>query len=140
MPAPRPAAPRSKRGRLTRSADFDRVFRRGRSFGNRYLVLHLFPRAAAADEQAQDSTEPRVGLSVSRRVGGAVERNLVKRLLREAFAEHTERFPTSVDVVIVARPDARELAEREGLAGIAAPLRELVEKAAAALSSGDGAS
>ena len=73
-------------------------------------------------------------------MGGAVERNLVKRLLREAFAEHTERFPTSVDVVIVARPDARELAEREGLAGIAAPLCELVEKAAAALSSGDGAS
>ncbi|WP_210491091.1 ribonuclease P protein component [Patulibacter sp. SYSU D01012] len=139
MPAPRPAAPRSKRGRLTRSADFDRVFRRGRSFGNRYLVLHLFPRAQAADEGTPDTPEPRVGLSVSRRVGGAVERNLVKRLLREAFAEHTERFPTSVDVVIVARPDARELAEREGLAGIAAPLRELVEKAAGALSSADGA-
>ncbi|MGX6447681.1 ribonuclease P protein component [Patulibacter sp. S7RM1-6] len=135
MPAPRPAAPRSKRGRLTRSADFDRVFRRGRSFGNRYLVLHLFPRAEAAEEQPPDSQEPRVGLSVSRRVGGAVERNLVKRLLREAFAEHTERFPTSVDVVIVARPDAREVAEREGLAGLAAPLRELVDKAAAALSS-----
>jgi ribonuclease P protein component len=124
MADPRPAAPRSKRGRLTRSADFERVFRKGRSFGNRHLVLHLFPQ-----DGPDDARDPRVGLSVSRRVGGAVERNLVKRLLREAFTEHTGRFPTSVDLVIVARPDARELAEREGLAGIAAALRELVDKA-----------
>jgi len=124
MPDPRPAAPRSKRGRLTRSADFERVFRKGRSFGNRHLVLHLFPRGDADEDR-----DPRVGLSVSRRVGGAVERNLVKRLLREAFVEHTGRFPTSVDLVIVARPDARELAEREGLSGMVGALRELVDKA-----------
>lgn len=125
MTDPRPAAPRSKRGRLTRSADFERVFRRGRSFGNRHLVLHLFPQDGAGETR-----DPRVGLSVSRRVGGAVDRNLVKRLLREAFAEHAGRFPTSVDLVIVARPDARELAEREGLSGIAGALGELVDKAA----------
>jgi ribonuclease P protein component len=130
MPDPRPAAPRSKRGRLTRSADFERVFRKGRSFGNRHLVLHLFPRDD--DDQARD---PRVGLSVSRRVGGAVERNLVKRLLREAMNEHVDRF-TSVDVVLVARPDARALAEREGLAGVAGALRELVEKASPAAGEG----
>ncbi len=124
MPDPRPAAPRSKRGRLTRSADFDRVFRRGRSYGNRHLVLHVFPQ-----EGADRPRDPRVGLSVSRRVGNAVERNLVKRLLREAFAEHVERFAGTVDLVIVARPDARELAERDGLAGVAEALRELVEKA-----------
>lgn len=126
MPDPRPAAPRSKRGRLTRSADFERVFRKGRSFGNRHLVLHLFPR-----DDADETRDPRVGLSVSRRVGGAVERNLVKRLLREAVREHLDRF-ASVDLVLVARPDARELAEREGLSGVAGALRELVEKAAPA--------
>lgn len=135
MSDPRPAAPRSKRGRLTRSADFDRVFRRGRSYGNRHLVLHVFPQDAP--EQPRD---PRVGLSVSRRVGNAVERNLVKRLLREAFVEHAPRFVGTVDVVIVARPDARELAEREGLGGVASALRELVEKAARALASADEAS
>jgi ribonuclease P protein component len=123
MSDPRPTAPRSKRGRLTRSADFERVFRKGRSFGNRHLVLHLFPR-----EDADEARDPRVGLSVSRRVGGAVERNLVKRLLREAVNEHVDRL-TAVDVVLVARPDALAVAERDGLAGIAAALRELVDKA-----------
>lgn len=135
MSDPRPAAPRSKRGRLTRSADFDRVFRRGRSYGNRYLVLHVFPQDAP-----EHPRDPRVGLSVSRRVGNAVERNLVKRLLREAFVEHVPRFVGTVDVVIVARPDARELAERDGLGGIAPVLRELVEKASRALASADEAS
>lgn len=131
MSDPRPTAPRSKRGRLTRSADFERVFRKGRSFGNRHLVLHLFPR-----EDADEARDPRVGLSVSRRVGGAVERNLVKRLLREAVNEHVDRFP-SVDLVLVARPDARVLAERDGLSGIADALRELVEKAAPAVPASD---
>lgn len=132
MTDPRPAAPRSKRGRLTRSADFERVFRKGRSFGNRHLVLHLFPR-----DDADEARDPRVGLSVSRRVGGAVERNLVKRLLREAVNEHVDRF-ASVDLVLVARPDARVLAERDGLSGIADALRELVEKAAPAVPAPDG--
>ncbi|WP_026910193.1 ribonuclease P protein component [Patulibacter minatonensis] len=126
MPDPRPAAPRSKRGRLTRSADFERVFRKGRSYGNRHLVLHLFPR-----DDADEARDPRVGLSVSRRVGGSVERNLVKRLLREAMREHTDRF-SAVDLVLVARPDALALADREGLSGMAGALGELVEKAAPA--------
>jgi ribonuclease P protein component len=116
-------------------SDFDRVFRRGRSYGNRYLVLHVFPQDAS-----EHPRDPRVGLSVSRRVGNAVERNLVKRLLREAFVEHAPRFVGTVDVVIVARPDARELAERDGLGGVAPALHELVEKAARALASPDEAS
>ena len=68
--------------------------------------------------------EPRLGLSVSRKVGGAVDRNRVKRLLREAFARGG-RLPADHDFVIVARPDARELAEREGLDGVRGALDEL---------------
>ncbi len=120
-----------KRGRLSRSAEFERVYRHGRSHGNRHLVLYSFPRA----ETGEDT--PRVGLSVSRKVGGAVDRNRVKRLLREAFAVESERLPAGHDVVVVARPEARELAEREGLAGIQAALAELVEKTAAAEAPGD---
>jgi ribonuclease P protein component len=126
---PRPTAPRGrpKRGRLSRSAEFERVYRQGRSVGNRFLVLYAFPRAGAS----AGTDGPRLGLSVSRKVGGAVERNRVKRLLREAFAAEGERVPADHDVVLVARPEARELAEREGLEGVRRALGELVGRALA---------
>ncbi len=114
-----------KRRRLSRSAEFERVYRQGRSKGNRYLVLYAFPRAE--DEHAAErDAGPRLGLSVSRRVGGAVERNRVKRVLREAFWAEAERLPDTSDYVVVARPDARELAERDGTHGMRLALAELV--------------
>lgn len=125
--APRPIVPRgrSKRGRLSRSAEFERVYRQGRSVANRFLVLYTFPRGPAAE----NADGARLGLSVSRKVGGAVDRNRVKRLLREAFAAEGERLPDDNDVVVVARPEARELADREGLEGVRRELAELVGRA-----------
>ena len=114
-----------KRGRLSRSAEFERVYRHGRSHGNRHLVLYAFPRGDAA--ASAEEPEPRIGLSVSRKVGGAVDRNRVKRLLREAFRAEADRLPPDLDVVIVARPDALELVERDGLAGVPAAIPELID-------------
>jgi ribonuclease P protein component len=123
----RPSGGRSpKRRRLSRSAEFERVYRQGRSKANRYLVLYAFPRE---DEQGGSSEQegPRLGLSVSRRVGGAVDRTRVKRVLREAFWTEAERLPPGSDYVVVARPDARDLAEREGMPGVRTALVELVD-------------
>jgi len=114
-------AARRRTGRLSRSAEFDRVYRQGRSVANRYLVLYAFPRGG--DEP------PRVGLSVGRKVGGAVERNQLKRLLREACSRQAEALPAGHDIVLVARGPARELDESAGLAGVDAALAELVAKA-----------
>ncbi len=57
-----------------------------------------------------------------------MERNRVKRLLREAFAQESARLPPGTDAVVVARPGAGALAEREGLAGIRRALAELVDR------------
>lgn len=118
--APR-ARTRAGRGRLSRSADFDRVFRSGRSHASREFVLYVFPRAEDGD--------PRLGLSVSRKVGGAVERNRVKRLLREAFAAESARLPAGMDAVVVARREAHGLAESEGLSGVRRALAGLLDRA-----------
>src|SRR5207342_382126 len=101
----------SNRRRLSRSGEFDRVYRDGSSHATRYLVLYTFPR----DEEERE--EVRLGVSVSRKVGGAVERNKVKRSLREAFWAVSDRLPAGHDFVIVARADIADLIDNEGSAG-----------------------
>jgi ribonuclease P protein component len=111
-----------RRRRVSRSGEFDRVYREGHSHASRYLVVHAFPRA-------DDDPEPRLGVSVGRKVGGAVDRNRVKRLLREAFWETAPTLPGGHDFVIVARPDAGPLAAESGERGIAEALHEVLRTA-----------
>ena len=111
---------RPRRKRLTRSGDFDRVFRDGSSRGNRFLVLYAFPRPDASEAGI------RLGVSVGRKVGGAVVRNAVKRALREAFWESADALGGGHDYVLVARPDAAGLVGREGMGGVRTALEELL--------------
>ena len=82
--------------RLSRSRDFDAVYRHGRSVSSRFLVLYWFPQ--------EEPAEPRFGFSVPRAVGGAVERNRIKRQLREIWDGRLERVPAGNDYVLIVRP------------------------------------
>jgi len=98
----------SRRHRLSRSRDFDAVYRKGRSVSTRFLVLYAFPRE---EDSAGDA---RLGLAVSRKLGGAVERNRLKRRLRAAFEEVREGLPAGHDYVLIARPGLGESVESRG--------------------------
>jgi len=110
-----------RRRRLSRSGDFDRVFREGRSYGNRYLVVYAFGLGEVAN------ATPRLGISVGRKVGGAIERNGVKRALREAFWQLADPSEGR-DVVIVARPEVARLVARGGTPAVAEQLAPLLEE------------
>jgi ribonuclease P protein component len=115
-----------RRYRLTRSHDFDAVYRRGRSVSTRFLVLYWFPR-----EDTGDGEEPRLGLAVPKRVGSAVARNRVKRRLRETWRSRLESIPAGCDYVLVVRPGFVEAAESRGADWLGERLDEVLGKAAA---------
>ncbi len=114
-----------RRRRLSKSGDFDRVYREGSSSGNRFLVVYTF---GGSDEDREGGR--RLGISVGRKVGKAVQRNRVKRAVRAAFWELSDSLPADHDYVIVARPGADKLVESEGTDGVRSSLEELLGKAA----------
>jgi ribonuclease P protein component len=94
--------------RLSRSRDFDTVYRRGRSVSTRYLVLHWFAR------EEGDQGEPRLGIAVPKKLGGAVVRNRMKRRLRETWRALMDEVPRGNDYVLSVREGLPEAAEARG--------------------------
>ncbi|HZU11262.1 MAG TPA: ribonuclease P protein component [Chloroflexota bacterium] len=88
-----------KQHRLLRTRDFTRVRRRGRSAGDSLLVLYVLP---------VRSPDLRVGFSVSKRVGKAVTRNRVKRVMREIARRDLGKMRRGQDLVFIARPAAAQ--------------------------------
>lgn len=93
-----------KRNRLKKNEDFQKVFKHGTSVANRQFVLYTL------DQPEND--ELRVGLSVSKKIGNAVMRNRIKRLIRQAFLEEKERLKEK-DYIIIARKPASQLTFEE---------------------------
>lgn len=114
-----------RRQRLSRSRDFDAVYRQGRSVSTRYLTLHWFPR------EDDPAGEPRLGLAVPRSVGNAVVRNRVKRHLREAWDAAATGAAPGRDYVLAARPGLAEPLEAREHGWLAEQVAEVIERASA---------
>jgi len=114
-----------RRHRLSRSRDFDAVYRRGRSVSTRFLTLYWFTRE-------EDDGDPRLGLSVPKKaVAGAVARNRIKRRLRELWRTRVEALPSGRDYVLIVRPGLAEAAEERGAEWLGERVDEVLGKAAA---------
>ena len=82
---------------LKRNSDFQRVYREGKSYANRYLVLYVL----------QNQTERnRLGISVSKMVGNSVVRHRMARLIRESYRLQEDMFNSGLDMVVIARKNA----------------------------------
>lgn len=114
-----------RRHRLSRSRDFDAVYRQGRSVSTRTLTLHWFAR----DDDPEGAA--RVGLAIPRAVGTAVVRNRLKRQLRGVWAEVSAEAPVGRDYVLVARPGLAEPASSRGHEWLVEQVREVLGKVSA---------
>jgi ribonuclease P protein component len=112
-----------RRHRLSRSRDFEAVYRHGRSFASRYLVLYWFVRDEAGEG------EPRLGLAVPKSLGSAVTRNRLKRQLREVWRSRLEHVPAGRDYVLVARTGLPDAVENRGAEWLAEQLDDVLRRA-----------
>ena len=85
---------------LKRNQDFQNVYKNGRSYANRYLVMYVL----------KNGTEyNRLGISVSKKVGNSVVRHRLTRLIREVYRLHEDTFNSGLDVVVIARVSAKDI-------------------------------
>ena len=112
-----------RRHRLSRSRDFDAVYRQGRSVSTRYLTLHWFPR------EDDPGRRRALGLAVPRAVGTAVARNRLKRQLREVWVElGGERARPAATTSSSRGPASPSRRRRAGHEWLAEQVREVLGK------------
>lgn len=91
--------------RVKDNEEFQHVFKYGKSFANRQLVIYYIAKS--------DQYHFRIGLSVGKKIGNAVTRNRIKRYLRQAFHELEGRLPFPNDMVIIARQPTKQMTYHE---------------------------
>lgn len=79
---------------LRKNKQFQGIYQHGKSYANRYMVLYVMPNA---------NTETKVGFAAGKRLGNAVTRNRVKRLLRETYRLNQQQLKPGFDLLIVGR-------------------------------------
>lgn len=89
---------------LKKNIDFQKVYKHGVSYANRYLVMYVLKNGKKSN---------RIGISVSKKVGNSVVRHHVKRLIREAYRLQEEMFYTGMDIVVIARVAAKDISYGE---------------------------
>ena len=100
------------------------MYRHGRSVSSRFLVLYWFPQ--------EEPAAPRFGFSVPRAVGGAVERNKIKRQLREVWGGRLEQVPAGNDYVLIVRPGLPGAVAANGFAWLGERVDEVLAMTKAA--------
>lgn len=89
---------------LKKNSDFQKVYRQGKSYANRYLVMYVL----------ENHTEGnRLGISVSKKVGNSVIRHHLTRLIRESYRLHEDMFNNGLNIVVIARSTARDISYHE---------------------------
>ncbi|WP_373215787.1 ribonuclease P protein component [Ruminococcus sp. 5_1_39BFAA] len=91
---------------LKKNQDFQKVYRKGTSQANRYLVMYVL-------KNKEEHMKNRLGISVSKKVGNSVVRHRVTRLIRESYRLNEEVFRRGLDIVVIARPGAKGRTYRE---------------------------
>ncbi|MBQ0026379.1 MAG: ribonuclease P protein component [Lachnospiraceae bacterium] len=84
---------------ISKTTDFGRAYRQGKSYGNNLLVMFAYCRGR--------DQEGRVGISVSKKVGNSIIRHRLKRQIRECFRTHLSEWKDGYDIVVVARQGAK---------------------------------
>ena len=89
---------------LKKTKDFQNVYRRGKSYANRYLVMYVLSNQTEGN---------RLGISVSKKVGNSVIRHHLTRLIRESYRLHEDMFNSGLDMVVIARVSAKDRSMKE---------------------------
>ena len=89
---------------LKKNDDFRTVYKKGKSFANKYLVMYVMPNNYEKNNQNIN----RLGISISKKVGNSVVRHHFCRLVRESYRLHEEMFNSGLDIVVVARTSAKD--------------------------------